>query len=712
MSGVARKRQRQPEPRAKGRRPRPGVWVTVAGLLLVHWLLAVTSLRDKSATFDEVVHLTNGYIWWTHQDLRMIPDHPPFGPAWAASPLLADDLSFPSHEQDAWYHSKHYTIAKQFFYQSGNDPVRMLRQARRMCVLLSVMTGLVVFLWSRRLFGDGGGLLSLSVYALSPTVLANGRLITTDIAATLFFLLATGGIWWVLHRVNWWSLGLSAAAVGGLFLSKMSAALIVPIGLLLLVVRLVDGRPLVVALGRRARELRGRLRLVGVMLAVMGIYVVVTWGLIWGAYGFRYEAMVDAQPGRDHLPLPGDLPAGKTVWEHQARGIPAVGAGVTWARRHRLLPEAYLYSFLSAMQGARGRDAFLEGERRLTGFADFFPRCFLYKTPLPIMVLMLLAALTVVAGLAPDRKTEAARGGPRSRSESRSFGILRFLYSTAPLWILWGVYWFFALRSNLNIGHRHLLPTLPPLFILMGAAAGLMRVRLRWVRAAVPAMVVVLAAEAVWMWPHYLAYFNPIAGGPRKAYHHLVDSSLDWGQDLPGLKRWLDEKAAGRTVYLSYFGTSDYKHYDIEARWIPLLLGRTGVGRYQLEPGLYCISATRLQQVYALKQSRWTSEYEREYQSLLPEMRAFEELPNTRAARSPVLAGKDAGFRPRFNRFQKLRFGRLCAYLRTREPDAHVGHSILIWELDQADLDTAQYGPAPGGIPPADGAAPNTAAGR
>ena len=60
------------------------------------------------------------------------------------------------------------------------------------------------------------------------------------------------------------------------------------------------------------------------------------------------------------------------------------------------------------------------------------------------------------------------------------------------------------------------------------------------------------------MYPHYLAYFNWIAGGPVNGYKHLVHSSLDWGQDLPGLKRWLNEHdldSTGKTpVYLAYFG--------------------------------------------------------------------------------------------------------------------------------------------------------------
>src|SRR5206468_11204129 len=67
------------------------------------------------------------------------------------------------------------------------------------------------------------------------------------------------------------------------------------------------------------------------------------------------------------------------------------------------------------------------------------------------------------------------------------------------------------------------------------------------------------------VYPHYLAYFNELAGGPRNGYKRLVDSNLDWGQDLKGLKRWADEKRLDAThpLYLSYFGTADPRYYQI-----------------------------------------------------------------------------------------------------------------------------------------------------
>ena len=156
--------------------------------------------------------------------------------------------------------------------------------------------------------------------------------------------------------------------------------------------------------------------------------------------------------------------------------------------------------------------------------------------------------------------------------------------------------------SKLNIGHRHILPTYPAMFILAGAAAigSSRRGRLRW------AMLGGRAGVRAWPGgrmfchvPALLGLFQPIAGGPSNGYRHLVDSSLDWGQDLPGLKRWLTEHdldGPDKTpVYLAYFGTASPAYYQISATE---LCGLRATLPSHLTGGVYCISATDLQRVY------------------------------------------------------------------------------------------------------------------
>lgn len=685
------RRQTDGTSRPEKARPKFRMVLVAAGavlLLTIHGLLADTSIRNKCSTFDEVSHLTKGYAWWNLDDKRLMPEHPPLAQAWAALPLLDDGLKFPGLDSPAWHRSAVITIGKTFFYQLGNDSDAMLRSARRMIILISVALGIVVFLWSARLFGVAGGFVSLILYTFSPSVLAHARLVTTDMCVSLFFMLSVASIWWVMHQVRPASLLAGFASVAGLILSKMSGVLIIPVAVVLVIVRLVSGRLLNLRLGK-TREIVGRPKLALSFAILALVHTAVVWLVIWATFGFRYEAMADAQPGRDRFFTPGAVPADKTVWAYQGRGIPVTAAAVDWARDHRLLPEAYLYGFLFTMQSARGRDAFLDGDRNLTGWRSFFPLCFLYKVPLPIMGVIMAAGLSLLVG-----RSGRVRSGPAKQAAQRG-GLSAGLYATAPLWTLIVIYWGFAITSHLNIGHRHILPTFAPMFVLCGATAVWIRGPGRWMRGLIVSLLGLLIISSMGSWPHYLAHFNLMAGGPSQGYRHLVDSSLDWGQDLPGLAQWLDENGADQRVYLSYFGTGNPKRHGIDAERLPQYLSRSGTGDFRLKEGLYCISATRLQQVYALPTTEWTAELERRYQRHRNEIIEFQESPDNPQARSALLQRKGKGFRKRFNLFAKLQFGRLCAYLRKREPDHHVGHSILIYRVTEKEIGEALSGPLP-----------------
>ena len=56
--------------------------------------------------------------------------------------------------------------------------------------------------------------------------------------------------------------------------------------------------------------------------------------------------------------------------------------------------------------------------------------------------------------------------------------------------------------------------------------------------------------------------------GQPTATRYLVDSYLDWGQDLPGLKEYMDEQRL-QSINLGYFGSGDPAHYGITYRSMP-----------------------------------------------------------------------------------------------------------------------------------------------
>src|ERR1051325_2041326 len=118
----------------------------------------------------------------------------------------------------------------------------MLWQGRAMIAVLGVALGWVVYRWSKSLFGPVGGIISLLLFTFCPTTLAHGALVTSDMAAALGFTSALFCFWVMLHRLTVGTILLSSLATAFLFLSKMSAILILPMYVLLAGIRLSNLR--------------------------------------------------------------------------------------------------------------------------------------------------------------------------------------------------------------------------------------------------------------------------------------------------------------------------------------------------------------------------------------------------------------------------------------------------------------------------------------
>jgi hypothetical protein len=119
----------------------------------------------------------------------------------------------------------------------------------------------------------------------------------------------------------------------------------------------------------------------------------------------------------------------------------------------------------------------------------------------------------------------------------------------------------FAIVNRLDLGIRYILILVPLFTFVALEAVGpfTRRVVLVWA-------VVLLAqlASAVAIAPHYLSYFNAIAGGPAVGYRFLADSNVDWGQDLPSLREALARHRA-RLPLVSYFGNAPFDAYGVVA---------------------------------------------------------------------------------------------------------------------------------------------------
>ena len=297
---------------------------------------------------------------------------------------MVSGARFPRLDQQAWTTSNVYAIGDQFFYSSGNDADTLLRRSRAVMALLSVALGALVYVWARRLISPTGAWVSLLLFVFSPTLLAHGPLVTSDIAAALFFTAAVGAIWVALHRVTPATVLGAAVLLAGAFLSKLSAPILIPVAIVMTMVRVIDGRPLRVELRGRSSEVANRAHQLALVLGVAVVFGLVTWTLIWASFGFRYTAFAAATTGKDaFLGQISDQPG-------------AAGWFLSAARRVHLLPEAYLYGSALTVQFASERAAFLNGQFSTTGWWWYFPYAFAVKTTIPAMIVGLLALAALV----------------------------------------------------------------------------------------------------------------------------------------------------------------------------------------------------------------------------------------------------------------------------------------------------------------------------
>jgi tetratricopeptide (TPR) repeat protein len=517
---------------------------------IVFCALGVGSYVQKSATWDEPIHLTAGFAALAESDFRVDPSHPPLARVWAALPIFFMGVTTETSQIDrtdsAQWLTLGYGFAHEFLYRI-HDADHLLMAARFMALLWGVFLGVLLFLWAKEWLGFVPAVLVLVFYTIEPNIGAHSRLVTTDMAATSLTFGAVYFLWRTVRRPALSNVAGFVVCVSLAFVAKFSGVLLIPIMLTLMLVA-------VLAKSRLDARLAS---------GIFAVTVLSVFATIWLSYDFRYEPSLS----RTWLFRVHELP------EIRAR-VPVLADMVEWVDERHLLPNAFSQGFLLS-QGTARLSAYLDGEVSSRGWPEYFIVAFFVKTP-ATMILFFLTGIVLII-------------------RRRGTSLLDSAFIALPIII----FMCFAAASRINIGLRHILPVYP--FVILIAAAGAREV-LAWYRPI--GRYVFATLMAVWMamflvvYPDLLSFFNLPAGGPSKGLNYLADSNLDWGQDLKSLKQWLAEKNIDR-INLAYFGTADPSYYDIACTYLPgaPFFASDSVTRPDL-PGYVAISATILSGVY------------------------------------------------------------------------------------------------------------------
>lgn len=310
----------------------------VAGLCAIHLGLGLSTITALSPTYDEPVHLAAGYSFLRTGDYRLDGfAHAPLAQVWAALPLLVIKPQLPvQHPYWNEIPLPFYPFADIFLYKNRIDAAKILTAGRFMILLLSLALGLMIYFFSKEIFGNRAALIALFLWCFAPFFLANGTLVTTDLALTLFYFTAVFILWRWLRDLRTDKGGalfrtvLLGASIGCALLSKQSAVALVP---------------------------------------VLGF--ILLYSLVWKRVVIPHPVLVIAMI---------------------SIGIVAVMALVYGGNSPSIYYWAGLWKVLGDLAG--GRPTFLMGRSSASGWGYYFPAVFLLKTPIALL-LMLGATLFV-----------------------------------------------------------------------------------------------------------------------------------------------------------------------------------------------------------------------------------------------------------------------------------------------------------------------------
>ncbi|HEX8880997.1 MAG TPA: glycosyltransferase family 39 protein, partial [Candidatus Acidoferrum sp.] len=511
------------DPRDKPR----GILTALLAIVLLAGMavLAGGAALGESVTVDEVSHIGAGVSYLERLDLRMNPEHPPLAKVLAAIPLVIRGVRA-DYNHISWSISEKFLPANlgqwvfgEWLLERWNDPKTLLTWARLPMLLLTLALGCALFLLARRLGGPWGGLLCLTLYVSAPTFLAFGPLVHTDVALTLFALLALwtfANLWREPTRGNVLLFGLSLA---GALLSKFTAGVLFfafAVFILSLLFSRVPGTPESKTEARGWRSARLRATLMGTLAAALMVYL---FYLVFS-------------------------------WHQPSTALYRLGAGplALFFRRLLLPPVLYLRGLSVVLLTGR-RPTFILGQSYPHGVWFYFPVVFAFKSPLGFLLLLPVSLLIAL-------RRRSRRSGSVSAIPSQ------FAMHWRVLWVSLLAFTGACMLSPLDTGIRHFMLPLVLLVLLLAPVPpmlGELRGSGRSGLSVGGAVVAVLAASclftAVRAYPYYFPFINSLSL-EHPAYELVNDSNVDWNQSLPELERFVEEHRLQR-IAVDEYGFSD-----------------------------------------------------------------------------------------------------------------------------------------------------------
>lgn len=546
----------------------------LALILLASALFMVGAASQESAIMDELAHIPSGYGYARFLDFRLNPEHPPLIKALSALPLLFLDLRFPL-DYPSWTSDVNgqWDAGNQFLYQVNDRRAdTIIFFSRIFPILLTLLLIAFVFFWARELLGSWWALLPALFVGFSPHILAHGHYVTTDVGATLGFFI---GLYFFVRFLSYQStkhLIWAGVFFGIAQLMKFSIVLLIPLFLFLAFAHW----------WMSAKE-RGFVLFSRAAFAMLWKYVkfllfiFIIGGVVISSVYVLFTLQYPPERQRSDTEfILGSFAGGSSSLSLACPLSLRCLAEVTiWMSDKPILrgPAQYMLGVLMVMQrSSGGNTAYFLGDVSAAGWWYYFPVVFFLKESLPALFLL---AVGFFAGVWRYIK------GFVERRKHRFLRYLQLNFAEFSMLSLIVLYWIYSIQSPLNIGFRHILPTIPFLYIVAASSLRKWCARKDWLSSfsffgirgmlknafltsarfiGVLLLVFWLVGETVFAYPYFLSYFNQFGGGVEGGYKYVTDSNYDWGQDMIRLKEFVTEQNIEK-IAVDYFGGADVKYY-------------------------------------------------------------------------------------------------------------------------------------------------------
>lgn len=535
-------------------------WRIVYAELLAFGFLLICTAVATTPSLDEPSHLVAGLRHVYGGDFSLYRVNPPLVRIVASVPVAVAgyEMDFPPIVNDGFSRNE-FQLGEQFVKENGRRSILLIRMGRLACLPFSMIGALTCFWWGRDLYGNRAGLLACSLWCFSPMVLGHASLLTPDAPAAALGALACYSFWLWLKRPTW-QRTLSAGLILGLAeLCKTTLILFYPLWpVLWLAFRWSDRLTMTFARWRSEALMLVARMAISIYLINLG-YLGTGSLLQLKDYVFRSE-MFGA--------IPGETEFGNHFKDSWLGNLP--------------VPLPYDYVLGIDHQQADFEHfwgpSYLRGQFQERGWWYYYLYALLVKTPLGTLGLLLTVIWCRFRRIipSPGLRHELVLLVPAMfvlivvSSKTGFNHHLRYLFPCFPLAFIWigQAARVFSPKggaadqgTNDLVLHHDVIGTVEDsVRSLTTSATGKLHARLLSV--VVGGFALCTLTSSLWHVPHSLAYFNAFAGGPRNGPEHLLNSNIDWGQDLLNLERWIEKESGTLPVFLAF--DNYYNPFDLE----------------------------------------------------------------------------------------------------------------------------------------------------